>query len=293
MKSFEQKVFPYVVLFPIMVILGVFLFWPALNGIWISLNSWDGMNDMKFVGLNNFKDAIIDVEFREAFPRTMLWTVLSVSLDYAWALTLALLVCARGIKGTGIIRTFFYWPAMIGGIVSALIWKFMFGESFGLVNFLIKSAGHEPVLWFSNATMAWVTLLSGIFWGGGNHMIMLIAGIKAIPDTYYEAAELQGANSFHKFFYITLPLLRPMSLVILVLSTLGAVRVYAGPLVMTGGGPGRATTFMLSEIMTTAFKDFKFGLASAMSLILFAIAIGLSLLHFQLNKGRGQEDAAQ
>jgi len=290
MKRLEMKIFPYLMLLPMMIIFTMFLFWPAINGFWISLHNWDGLNDMTFVGIDNYTRLINDRNFIRAFQGTMMFTAITVPSIYVVSLALALML-TRKIRLSGLFRAIFYWPTMISSIIVGLSWRFLLGESFGLVNYiLVTFFGMEPVRWMTNANMAMFTVIFVTTWSlAGYYMVMLIAGIKSISETYYEAAEIDGANFWQQFFYITLPLLRPMSLLVLVLSTVTVVRSYPLILALTGGGPAGSTRFMVQQIHEAGFSRLQMGSASAMAVVLFAVLAILTAAQFYLNRGGGQD----
>ena len=290
MKSLEIKIFPYLMLLPMMTIFTLFLFWPAVNGIWISLHNWDGLNNMRFLGIDNYTRLLSDRNFIRAFQNTMLFTAITVPSIYLVSLALALLLTRR-IKASSFFRAVFFWPTMISSIIVGLSWRFLLGEGFGLVNYILTSVfGLEPVRWVTNANMAMFTTIFVTTWSlSGYYMVMLIAGIKSISETYYEAAEIDGANFWQQFFAITLPLLRPMSLLVLVLSTVSVVRSFPLILALTGGGPAGHTRFMVQQIQETGFGRLQMGYASAMAVVLFLVLAVLTIVQFRLNKGGGQD----
>ncbi|MCL2375979.1 MAG: sugar ABC transporter permease [Defluviitaleaceae bacterium] len=290
MKRLEMKIFPYLMLLPMMIIFTMFLFWPALNGFWISLHNWDGLNEMTFVGIDNYTRLINDRNFVRAFQGTMLFTAITVPSIYVVSLALALML-TRKIRLSGLFRAIFYWPTMISSIIVGLSWRFLLGESFGLVNYvLVTFLGMEPVRWMTNTNMAMFTVIFVTTWSlAGYYMVMLIAGIKSISETYYEAAEIDGASFWQQFFHITLPLLRPMSLLVLVLSTVTVVRSFPLILALTGGGPAGHTRFMVQQIHETGFSRLQMGSASAMAVVLFVVLAILTAVQFRLNRGGGQD----
>ncbi|MCL2015067.1 MAG: sugar ABC transporter permease [Defluviitaleaceae bacterium] len=290
MKNLQMRMFPYLMLLPMMIIFTLYLFWPALNGVWISLHSWDGLNPMAFLGLTNYTQLLDDRNFTRAFSGTMIFTAITVPSIYVTSLALAIML-TRKIKAAGLFRAIFYWPTMVSSIIVGLSWRFLLGESFGLVNFVITSFGFEPVRWVTNANMALFTIAFVTTWSlAGYYMVMLIAGLKSISETYYEAAEIDGANFWQQFFFITLPLLRPMSLLVLVLSTVTVVRSFPLILALTGGGPAGATRFMVQQIHETGFSRLQMGYASAMAVVLFGVLAILTIVQFRLNRG-GEQDA--
>lgn len=290
MKSFEMKIFPYLMLLPMMIIFTTFLFWPAINGFWISLHRWDGLNEMVFLGTDNYTRLWGDRHFVRAFRGTMVFTAITVPSIYVVSLALALML-TRKIKASNLFRAIFYWPTMISTIIVGLSWRFLLGESFGLVNYvLVTFFGMEPVRWMTNANMALFTVVFVTTWSmAGYYMVMLIAGLKSISETYYEAAEIDGASFWQQFFAITLPLLRPMSLLVLVLSTVAVVRSYPLILALTGGGPAGATRFMVQQIHETGFSRQQMGYASAMAVVLFCVLAILTAVQFRVNRGGGQD----
>jgi len=289
MKNLEMKIFPYLMLAPMMVIFTMFLFWPAINGFWISLHNWDGLNPMTFLGIDNYLRLLDDRHFVRAFTSTMTFTAITVPAIYVVSLGLALML-TRKIKMSGLFRAIFYWPTMISSIIVGLSWRFLLGESFGLINFMLTSFGMEPVRWVTNANMAMFSVVFVTTWSlAGYYMVMLIAGIKSISETYYEAAEIDGASFWQQFFFITLPLLRPMSLLVLVLSTVTVVRSFPLILALTGGGPAGATRFMVQQIHESGFSRLQMGYASAMAVVLFVVLAILTAVQFRLNRGGGQD----
>ena len=226
MKSFEQKIFPYLLLAPTMIIFGLFLFFPALNGLWISLTKWDGVNPQVFVGVKNYVTLFGDKSFWNSFVRTLVFTLVSVPSVYVAALGLAVLLTG-GIRGSNFFRAVFYWPTMISTIIVGLTWRFLLGEDFGLVNYLLTAMDKTPVKWLTDPNNAMGVVIFVTVWSmAGYYMVMFVSGIKAISETYYEAARIDGAGAWQQFKFITLPLLKPTSLLVLVLSTVSIIKTY-------------------------------------------------------------------
>ncbi len=290
MKSFEQKIFPYLLLLPTMAIFGLFLFFPALNGLWISFTKWDGINPQEFLGLKNYIKLAGDEKFLASFLGTMLYTLLSVPAILVSALMLALIL-TRGFKGSNFFRAVFYWPTMISSIIVGLTWRFLLGEDFGFVNYLLTVMGNSPVKWLTDPKAAMAVVIFATTWSmAGYYMVMFIAGIKAISETYYEAADMDGAGFWQQFWYITLPLLKPTSLLVLVLSTVNVIKSYPLVYALTQGGPAGATKFMVQLIQETGFEKNQMGYACAMTTVLFIILAVLTFVQFRLNRG-GEQDA--
>lgn len=290
MRSFEQKIFPYLLLAPTLIIFGLFLFFPAVNGLWISLTKWDGVNPQKFIGIENYVKLMSDRGFWESFFQTILFTAISVPLVYASALGLAMLLTGER-KGNNFFRAVFYWPTMISSIIVGLTWRFLLGEDFGVINYLLTAAGRSPVKWLTNPNYAMGVVIFVTTWSmSGYYMVMFVSGIKAISETYYEAARIDGAGGLAQFRYITLPLLKPTSLLVIVLSTVTIIKTYPLVYALTQGGPAGATKFMVQSIQEIGFQKNQMGYASAMTMILFILLALFTVLQFQINKG-GEQDA--
>lgn len=290
MKSFEQKIFPYLLLAPTLVIFGLFLFFPALNGLWISLTKWDGINPQEFIGLKNYGMLLSDKSFWNSFARTLFFTAISVPAVFVSALGLASLLTSR-VKGSNFFRAVFYWPTMISSIIVGLSWRFLLGEDFGVLNYLLTAMERSPVKWLTDPANAMGVVIFVTVWSmAGYYMVMFIAGIKAISETYYEAARIDGAGAWQQFRFITMPLLKPTSLLVLVLSTVSIIKTYPLVYALTQGGPAGATKFMVQMIQETGFEKNKMGYASAMTMILFVILALFTVVQFKLNKG-GEQDA--
>jgi alpha-1,4-digalacturonate transport system permease protein len=290
MKNLEQKIFPYLLLLPTIAIFGLFLFYPAINGLWISFTKWDGINPQKFIGVKNYIDLLSDKNFWNAFLNTIVFTVISVPAIYISALVLALIL-TQNIKGSSFFRAAFYWPTMISTIIVGLSWRFLLGEDFGVINYLLTAMGKSPVKWLTHPKIAMGVIIFVTTWSlAGYYMVMFIAGIKSISDTYYEAANIDGASFGQQFRYITLPLLKPTTLLVLVLSTVTVIKTYPLVYALTQGGPAGATKLMVQLIQETGFDKNKMGYASAMTIILFVILAILTSVQFKVNEGGEQDE---
>lgn len=290
MKSFERKLFPYLMLLPMIVIFGVFLFYPALNGLKISFMKWDGINPQEFVGLKNYSKLLGDKAFWRAFTRTIAFTAMAVPGIYVAALGLALLL-TREVKGSDFFRAVFYWPTMISSIVVGLSWRFLLGEDFGVINYMITTLGKSPVKWLTDPKIAMGVIVFVTVWSlAGYYMVMFVAGIEAIPRDYYEAAQIDGASFWQQFRFITLPMLKATSLLVLVLSTVTVIKTYPLVYALTKGGPAGATKFMVQYIQETGFEKSQMGYACAMAMVLFAVLAALTIAQFKLNKGGSENE---
>ncbi len=262
----------------------IFFIWPAAIGFYYSFTNYDGWRNMDFVGLQNYINLFHDTQFYSVFWNTVIYVVVSVPLGMAVALFLALLLNDDSIKGNAITRVLVYWPTLLSTIMVGVTWKWIFGESFGVANYVITSFGFNRVGWFSNSTAAfWTTIVASVWSGCGVNMLIYLGGLKQIPADLYEAATIDGANAWHRFWDITLPSLKPVTFMILLTSMINAFKVFAMVQTLTNGGPGTATTYMIQYIYQTGFTRNRHGYASAASMILFFVLLVISFVQTRMN----------
>lgn len=276
---------PYLFLLPNILIFSLFIALPALFGLMYSFSKYDGLNPLEYVGFRNYSAILQSAEFWDVMRRTFLYVCTSVPLIFAGALLIALML-VREIRGKALFRAIFYWPVMISFIIVGLTWKWIFGSSFGVVNYLLELAGLAPVEWLSDPTNAKISVIIATLWSRvGFYMVIFIAGLQSIPQDYYEAARIDGASGLRTFFNITLPLLKPTSLLVLILSVIEAFKQYPLMMALTGGGPGKATTNIVQYVYQTGFIKMQLGMASAMSIVLFLIIAAFTVIQFRLTRG--------
>ena len=239
---------------------------------------------MDFIGLKNYIDLFHDSQFYSVFWNTVLYVVVSVPLGMIVSLFLALLLNDEKIKGNAITRVLVYWPTLLSTIMVGVTWKWIFGESFGVANYVLTSMGLPSVGWFSTPSAAfWTTIIATVWSGCGVNMLIYLGGIKQIPVDLYEAATIDGANAWQRFKSITLPSLKPVTFMILLTSTINAFKVFAMVQTLTNGGPGTATTYMIQYIYQTGFTRNRHGYASAASMILFVVLLIISFIQTRMN----------
>lgn len=196
------------------------------------------------------------------------------------------MILVQELRGKGLFRAVFYWPVMISFIIVGLTWKWIFGSSFGVVNYLLELAGLQPVAWLSDPVNAKISVIIATLWSRiGFYMVIFIAGLQSIPQDYYEAAKIDGSSRLRTFFSITLPLLKPTSLLVVILSVIESFKQYPLMMALTGGGPGKATTNIVQYIYQTGFVKMQLGMASAMSVLLFLIIAVFTVIQFRLSRG--------
>jgi alpha-1,4-digalacturonate transport system permease protein len=293
----------YIFVLPNLLIFGIFVLFPMLLNFYYAFTGGTNLlpQNRPFVGTANFErlfdcgnffdpNSCLEDRFWRGVYNTVFYVVAQVIVMVGSALLTAV-VLNKTFTSRGFFRSVFFYPVLLSPVVVALIWKWILQRD-GLLNAVLVSLGQEPVVFFldANWATAWVIFIST--WAQmGFYMLILLAGLQSIPAELYEAASMDGATRFRSFRHITFPLLMPTMLVVTVLAVIRAVQVFDQVWVLTGGGPGTATTYVIQYIYETAFANQiqQFGLASAASMVLGIALLALTLI--QLRVGR-QSDIA-
>jgi multiple sugar transport system permease protein len=264
------------------VILG-YLLWvagPMLVAVWLSLTEWDMLRPATFVGLSNYQLMLHDDLFWKSLGVTFYFTLVSVPLSLVLSFAVALLVNVN-VRGISIFRMLFYLPSIVPLVVNAVLWLWIFNSELGLLNAVIHWFGLPKVLWLQDSNWAMPALILMSQWSIGGSMIIFLAGLQGIPEHLYEAAEIDGATYWQRFWNVTIPMMSPVIFFNLVIGLIGALQTFVQGYLMTQGGPQDSTLFYGLYIFRSAFRDFKMGYAAALSLVLFAIVLLLSLFVFR------------
>jgi ABC-type sugar transport system permease subunit len=277
----QQMLFAYLILLPTLVIIFLFRFYPMLQAFYISMTDFDLIKTPEFVGLYNFIDLLKDPLFLNSARVSLTYVVFSVVPTWIISLGLAILF-NRNIRFKNLIRSAVFMPVIMPAVVMALVWTFMYHQQ-GVVNVILGWLHLSPVPWLrSSSTALWAVILIGIWRASPYFMVIFLAGLQAIPDDFMDAAQIDGANSWQTFWYVTLPLLKPTTLLVIVMSIITAMKVFAVPLIMTNGGPANSTRVLPLFIYQTAFEFFDMGRASAMSIFLFAAVMIVTVFQIRI-----------
>ena len=283
----KRAIFGYAILLPTLVIIVVFRFLPMLQAFSISLHEYDLIRPPRFIGLENFLDLVQDPLFLHSARISLAYVVWSCVPVWALSLSLAVLF-NRELWAKNLFRSAAFMPVVMPAVVNAVVWTFMYHQD-GVVNTILGWFGVDPIPWLRSSTWAlWTIIIIGIWRATPYYMVIFLAGLQAIPQEFYEAAQIDGATPWRQFRHITLPLLKPTTLLVMVMSVIVAMKVFAVPLIMTGGGPADATRVLPLFIYQTAFEFFKMGRAAAMSVFLFAAVMVFTLFQIRLFS-RGEE----
>ena len=251
------------------------------QAFYLSLTQYDLVHPPKFVGLSNFVDLLQDPLFLKSARVSLTYVLFSVVPVIPLSLGLAVLF-NRALWLKNVLRSAVFMPVVMPAVVMAVVWTFMYQQD-GVVNTILDGLGIEPIPWLrSSATSLWAVILIGIWRATPYYMVIFLAGLQAIPADYYDAAEIDGAGKWDSFWHITLPLLRPTLLLVIVMNVIVAMKVFAVPLIMTGGGPADSTRVLPLFIYQTAFEFFDMGRAAAMSVFLFIAVMLFSFIQVRL-----------
>lgn len=264
------------------VILGI-LIWvagPMVGAAWLSLTDWDLLRAPEFVGLSNYRAVFQDDLFWQALRVTLYFTFVAVPLSLAISFLVALLMNVQ-VRGISFFRVLFYMPSIVPAVANAVLWVWVFNSEFGLLNVMLRLLGLPKVLWLQDPTWAMPALIMMSMWGIGGAMVVYLAGLQGIPQHLYEAAAIDGANFWDRFWNVTIPMMSPVIFFNLVIGLIGALQTFTQGYLMTKGGPQNATLFYGLYIYRSAFQDFKMGYAAALSWVLFALVMVLSLFVFR------------
>lgn len=271
----------YLFVLPTILILLVFRFIPMLAAGFLSFTQYDLFTAPTFIGLTNYKDLFTDHVFLQSVKASSLYVLGSVIPVWMLSLALAMLTVKVFYFGNAF-RTVIFIPVVLAPVVVAVLWRFLYFEA-GMINTLLSYVNIPAVPWLTTPGTAMLSLIHiGIWRASPYFMVIFTAGLQAIPQTYYEAGRIDGTNAWTEFWHITLPILKPIILLVIVMSVITALKVFAVPQLMTEGGPAGATEVIPLHIYKTGFEFFKMGRASAMSIVLFVIMMVFSLIQIRL-----------
>lgn len=284
---FQRKIAPYVFVLPGFLFYMMVTFIPAIIGIGLSFTNWTIISPkFRWVGLRNYERMLSDELFWTSLKNTFSYAVGLIPGVIIFALILALLLNTK-VKGITLFRTIFYLPVVTPISVASVIWLWIYDRRTGILNWLVGLLKMPPRNWLMDPKTAMGSMVAmGIWLAVGSNMIVYLAALQGISKSYYEAADMDGANFWQKLRYITIPLLRPTTLFIVVTVTMGALRVFAQINIMTQGGPLHHTSVIVHYIFQTAFTDLRMGYAAAMSVALFLITLVITFINWKfLGKG--------
>lgn len=269
-------------------ILGFLMFsaGPMIASLLLSLTKYNIVSPPEFVGFDNYVYAFkLDDLFWGSLGRTVYYAVGNVSVGVTLSLLAAILLNQK-LKGTVFFRTFFFLPSLTPVVAAALLWQWIYQPDVGLINSLLREVGIKGPGWMKSTEWAIPSLIIVALWMGvgGGRMIIFLAGLQGVPQELYDAAHIDGANSWQRFVNVTLPMVSPTAFFNLVLGVIGSFSVFSVAFIATDGGPAYATWFYVLHLYNAAFRNFEMGYASALAWIFFAVLLALTVVQWRLQK---------
>lgn len=280
-KKIWKERWGYLFILPHFIPFLIFFLIPVIWGIYLSLFDYNVFSKT-FIGFGNYKEIFSSWLFLKALKNTFFYTFGVVPLWLAKALLVTVLIYPFHKSIRTFYKTIFYIPHVSSTVIIAMIWLWIFNSSFGLLDYFVRFLGIDPLVWLGNKATAMPSLiLMQVIMGGGSTIVLLSAAMSSIPEYYFEAAKLEGANSWNIFYRITLPLLKPAILYVLVMGTVANFQTFSNIYIMTQGGPEFSTITVAYLVYETAFKNYNLGLASSISVVMFLILSSLAIIQFR------------
>ena len=278
-KAVQRALVGYTFLTPASAIMIFFIFIPVAMAFYLSLFEWDLINPMRFVGLKNYARIFKSQDFFIAVRNTFYFVGVQLPLDFCISLGVALLLNQK-IRGLSFYRTVFFTPVVTATVAVSAVWMWLYDPFDGLLNYLLSFVGLGPYRWLNDPKMAMLSVIIMSVWKGlGYNVVLFLAGLQNIDPSLYEAAAIDGATPRQQFWYITLPQLSPTMYFVLIMGVINSFKVFTQIDVMTpGGGPLKSTLVIVYLIYQQAFNSFRFGEASALSVLLSLFILLLTLL---------------
>ncbi len=286
----RQRKAAWIFLAPALALIFVFFFLPILAGFVLSLTDFDiysigALENVRFVGLRNYAEALRSGEFWNALGNTAYFVLVGGPLSVLASLGAALLVNARIVRWKGLFRTIYFAPVVTTLVAVAIVWRYLYHPRYGILNYVLGWFGLGPIDWLGDPHFAMPAIIIMAVWKNfGYNMLIFIAGLQSIPEELYEAATVDGAGFWRSFRHITLPGLAPTMLFISVMTMIGYFQLFAEPYVMTQGGPLRSTTSVVLLMYEEGFRWWRLGKASAIAFLLFAIVLAGTLIQLRLRR---------
>ncbi len=274
----------YLYVGPALILLGLTSVFPAVYSLVMSPFNWDWGLRIDFVGLENYVRYLTDPMFWKVLGQTFYFTIGAVSVEFVLGFGLALVVNRLGF-GMGVFRTVLLLPLMVSGIIVSLMWKVLLDPTLGIVNYLMSLVGLPKLVWFGSQTTAMPSIIMvDTWWQTAFVFIVISAGLRSLPTEPFEAAEVDGASSFQKFRYLTLPMLKPVILTVLIFRTIDCLKVFAIIFGTTGGGPAQSTEAIQTLAYRTAFKFLFLSRAMTLMVIFSMIILVISLIYLKFGE---------
>lgn len=280
----SEERYGYLLISPVVLGFLFLLLFPLVYEVWMSLTDMELNSAGNFIGMKNYVDLFNDKKYLNSMKNTLVFTVGVVPFNIVFAIILAQMLNQK-LKGCGIYRTLMFLPYITPVVVWAQVWKLILAGDTGVLNSFLNIFGIRGKNWLFDMKMTMpVVIANVIIKGVGYNMVIFLSAMMSVPKSYYEAAELDGANTVQKFLHVTLPMISPTTFMVVIMTIIGAFKSFANIYNLTAGGPARSTQIIILYIYQKAFREFKFGYAAAASIILFILILILTIIQWTLRR---------
>jgi ABC-type sugar transport system permease subunit len=280
----QRKFVPFLFIAPNVALFAAFSFLPLLYAMYVSFHDWTLIGEPDYIGIGNYQRLVRDALFWRALKNTLLYAAGTVPTSMIIGLLLALALNRR-IPGRAFLRSLYFLPLVVSSVATGTIAAWMFNDNYGVLNAIIVRLGGARVAWLSSPYWVLPSLILTTLWVRvGFCMVVYLAALQSIPQMYYEAARIDGASAVRQFRHVTLPLLKPATFLLLVLSIIYSFHVFDLIYIMTGGGPGFSTTMLVQYIFRSAFVTSEMGYASAVGIALYVLILGFTIVQWRASR---------
>ncbi len=278
---YQRRLAPYLFISPFYILFVVFALGPLIAALYFSMIKWPGTGPMTFLGLANYLELFEDEIFLKSLGNTTYYAIGAVFVILPVALFLALLINAAVVRAKSLFRIAFILPVLTSTVAATIMFLLMFEHQYGLFNVALEAVGLNALMWLDEELVKLSVLLVAAWRYTGLNMLYFLAGLQSIPTDVYEAASVDGAGRWTTFWQITLPLLRPVSLFVVVVTIIGSFQFFAEPLLLAGGGPNNASLTIANYLYRVGFSYLRMGYASAIGYVMAVIIFILTLLQLK------------
>ena len=288
-KFTKSDLFGWFIMLPSIILFSFFVWEPLIESIRLSLYSANGVQIQDFVGLDNYRTVLNNVDFVAAFTNTFKYILWSLVIGFVVPIILAIFI-SETVRGKSLFRVAVYFPNMIPGMAVSLIWVYFFKPGpTGVLNILLSKIGIEPQVWLNSAALVIPLIVIALTWkGAGSTSLIYMAGISGINPEYYEAAAIDGAGIFQRIFHVTIPSILSNAKTMLILQIIAVFQILYEPLVLTNGGPNNASISIMLLVYRYAFRDFNYPVAAALSVMICIVLIILSGIYMRLTRSKDE-----
>ena len=277
---------PYFFVSPFFILFAIFFLFPSVFALVLGFLRWNSLDTPTFFGLRNYQRLFADSVFWTSVSNTVFYAAASLFIIVPLALLEAIVLNAKQLRFKTLWRIIYFSPIVCSTVAVSLVFRMLYNKDFGTINGLIMTLGGAPVDWLGNTSIAKFGVMGVVIWRWtGLLAVYFLAGLQAIPEELREAAAIDGASTVQRFFFITLPLLRPVLLFVSVIVAIGSMQIFDDPQILTGGGPANATLSIVQYLYVQGINNLLYGFASAVGLFLFIAIFILSLVQFRVFRG--------